>query len=256
MKTEIIESEKVTLTTPVFVEGLPGIGLIGKIAVDYLIAELNAKKFAELHSPHFPHQAVVEDDSTLRLVQDEFYYSKGKKDLIFLTGDTQVPPNNTPGHYEVVQTILHFLQAYKVRDIYTLGGYSTEGEEVEVARVLASGTDTDMMKSFADIDPLLTFRKDVGASIVGASGLLSVIGKMNRMRGVCLLGESSGIAVDPQAAASVLRCLCKILEIDVNLKKLEKKIEENKEIIREIERKRESMMDEIDQRGKDMEYIR
>ena len=32
------------LNKPVFIEGLPGIGNVGKIAVDFLIEELGAKK--------------------------------------------------------------------------------------------------------------------------------------------------------------------------------------------------------------------
>ncbi len=39
------------LRDPVFIEGLPGIGLVGKLAADHLIQELGAVKFAELYSP-------------------------------------------------------------------------------------------------------------------------------------------------------------------------------------------------------------
>ena len=153
METKIIEFEKIDLKNPVLIEGLPGIGLIGKIAAEYLISELKAKKFAYLYSPYFPHQVIIEKDSKIRLIRDEFYYHRGKKDLIILTGDTQVPPTNSYGHYEVVQKILDFLEAHGAKEIYTLGGYSTGGKEVKEPRVLSSGVDKKLIKKFSNIDP-------------------------------------------------------------------------------------------------------
>ncbi len=46
--------EKPKLKNAVFVEGLPGIGNVGKLAAEHLIDELEAKKFAEIVSKHFP----------------------------------------------------------------------------------------------------------------------------------------------------------------------------------------------------------
>ena len=47
MPTEIRVLEKPKLNAPVFIEGLPGIGYVGRNAAGYLIEELKAKKFAE-----------------------------------------------------------------------------------------------------------------------------------------------------------------------------------------------------------------
>ena len=42
-ETYIVEEKKdIKLKDPVFVEGLPGIGLVGKLAADHLIQELKA----------------------------------------------------------------------------------------------------------------------------------------------------------------------------------------------------------------------
>ncbi|RLG02052.1 proteasome assembly chaperone family protein [Thermococci archaeon] len=258
MKTEIVELEKINLKNPILIEGLPGIGLIGKIAVEYLISELKTKKFAELYSPHFPHQAIIEKDSSLRLVRDEFYYYKGEKDLIILTGDTQVHPADSYGHYEVVQKILDFSEKYDVKEIYTLGGYSSGGKEVKEPRVLASGTDQEIIKRVSSIDSKLIFREDIGAAIVGASGLLLAIGRLRNFRGLCLLGESSGFVIDPKAAKSVLHCLNKILGIDISLEGLEKKIKENEELIKKLQKFQEKTIkkETLEEKNRGMEYIR
>ncbi|MEM2539346.1 MAG: PAC2 family protein, partial [Candidatus Bathyarchaeia archaeon] len=58
-KTVIIEKEEVELKNPILIEGLPGLGMVGKIAVKYLIKQLKARKFAELYSPHFAYYVLV-----------------------------------------------------------------------------------------------------------------------------------------------------------------------------------------------------
>jgi len=44
------------LTNPILIEGLPGIGNVGKLAVEHLIDTIKAKKFAEIYSKDFPPQ--------------------------------------------------------------------------------------------------------------------------------------------------------------------------------------------------------
>src|SRR3972149_6895941 len=44
------------LTDPIFIEGLPGIGNVGKLAAEHLKDELKAVKFAEIYSKYFPPQ--------------------------------------------------------------------------------------------------------------------------------------------------------------------------------------------------------
>jgi len=52
-ETTIVEKEKVDPNSAVLIEGLPGLGMIGKIATEYLVKQLKAGRIAELYSPHF-----------------------------------------------------------------------------------------------------------------------------------------------------------------------------------------------------------
>ena len=47
--TQITVLEDVELNNPVFIEALPGIGHVGKLAADHMIDEFNATKFAEIY---------------------------------------------------------------------------------------------------------------------------------------------------------------------------------------------------------------
>ena len=48
--TEITVLEEVELNNPIFIEALPGLGHVGKLAADHMIDELGATKFAEVYS--------------------------------------------------------------------------------------------------------------------------------------------------------------------------------------------------------------
>ena len=78
-KTIILEIEKINPERAVLIEGLPGLGLVGKIASEYLIKQLKARKVAELYSPHFAHFVIVDDEGSLRLLRLEFYYWRGEE---------------------------------------------------------------------------------------------------------------------------------------------------------------------------------
>ena len=79
-ETYIKEIKKVDLKDPILIEGLPGLGLVGKITIRYLIKRLEAKKFAYLYSPHFPYYVLVNKKGSVRLLRGTFYYWKNKKE--------------------------------------------------------------------------------------------------------------------------------------------------------------------------------
>jgi len=121
-KTTIITLKEIELTDPIIIEGLPGVGHVGKLVADHLIEELNAEKIMEIYSPSFPPQVLVEKDSLVRLVRNEVYAYKSKNiDLLIIAGDHQ--STTTEGHYEICNIFLDMAEKYNVKRIYTLGGY-------------------------------------------------------------------------------------------------------------------------------------
>ena len=68
------------LEEPVLIEGLPGVGNVGKLAAEHLVEQLKATKFADIYSKYFPPQVLVDDEGLIRLVNNELYYSKGEGD--------------------------------------------------------------------------------------------------------------------------------------------------------------------------------
>ena len=244
--------ERPQLKEPIFIEGLPGVGNVGKLAADHLIEELGAKKFAEIHSRHFPPQVLVLPDGTVRLVNNELYYYKAEnaeqQDLVILIGDYQ--GLTAEGQYVLVDAILDLVGGLGTKRLYTLGGYGT-GKMQEKPRVLGAATDKDLVKEMKKRNVL--FRKnEPGGGIVGASGLILGMGKLRGMRGVCLMGETSGYLVDPKSAQSVLEVLSALLKVKVDFSDLESRAEQMDKLaqqLKELENAAEAPSEE------DLRYI-
>ncbi|MEM5879489.1 MAG: proteasome assembly chaperone family protein [Candidatus Aenigmatarchaeota archaeon] len=237
MVTKIIEFEKPKLKNPVFVEGLPGIGNVGRIAAGYLVEELKAKKFAELFSSHFMPFVLLQENSSVHVLKNEFYYWKAKeknqRDLIILIGDSQsIDPE---GHYEIVETILDFLEKFGVKEIFALAGLSI-GEEKEKPKVVGAVSDHELIKKYEKYEIDFQSVNKVG-TIVGASGLFIGLGKLRGIKGVCLLGETVGFPIipDPKSAESILNVLTKILNLKIDTSRLGKKVKEMEELIKKVE---------------------
>ncbi|MBU0497341.1 MAG: proteasome assembly chaperone family protein [Candidatus Thermoplasmatota archaeon] len=243
--------EKPKLNNPIFIEGLPGIGNVGKLAVEHLIEVTKAKKFAELYSKDFPPQVFINPDGTVKLVNNEFYYrkatNKNQPDLILLTGDYQ--GLSSQGQYELVQSILNVVIELGVKRMYTLGGYGL-GHDIKEPKVLFATTHKNLVKPMKEYGAI--FRKnEPGGGIIGASGLLLGLGKLQGLEGVCFMGETPGYLVDPNSAKAVLKILMKITKIKVDLSRLEDKAKEIEYIAQQLS-EMEGMGKE---RGDEIQYI-
>jgi uncharacterized protein (TIGR00162 family) len=222
------------LKKPILIEGLPGIGNVGKLAVEHLIDSIDASKFAEIYSKDFPPQVFINPDGTIELVKNEFYYWKAKKkdqrDLVLLTGDYQGLSSH--GQYELVEKILDIIEDLGVKEMYTLGGYGL-GQDIEKPKVLCATTDVHLVKKMKKYGAVFK-KNEPGGGIVGASGLILGLGKIRGLEGTCFMGETPGYLVDPKSAKAVLKILMKITNIDVNLSALEKKAKEIEQIAHQL----------------------
>ncbi len=248
--TEVIIEKEVRLEKPILIEGLPGLGLVGKLAADHMIKELKAEKFATMHSPHFPPQVVIQDDGTVRMMQNEFFYWQAEKktqnDLIFIVGDHQ--GSTPPSHYEITGKTLEIAEMYNTNVIYTLGGYAT-GHLPRKPKVFGAVTNKKHQKKLKTAG--VSFEK-TGGGIVGAAGLLLGMGKLNGLDGVCLMGETHGQIIDARSAKSVLEVLNTLLKVDVDLSTLEKRAKETEKMIekaRKAEQQQKTAMTALPSEG-------
>lgn len=224
IQTMIHAKLKVELINPILVEGLPGLGSVGAIAISYVIKKLKARKFAELYSPFFPHHIIVDKDGNVNLLRAEFYFLRGNggNDLILLTGDGQAQTIN--GQYEMVSKILDFIQKYGVRTIVTIGGYYSAREGGK-PRVICASTSPELQRKVLRAGAIPS---PAGNPIVGAAGLFLGLARIRGIDATCLLGETTGYVPDPRAAKGVLMVLREILGLKTDLKQLDEVIKKSK----------------------------
>jgi uncharacterized protein (TIGR00162 family) len=243
-ETFIKERMKVELKNPILIEGLPGLGLVGKIVTRYLIKKLDAKKFAYLYSPHFPYFVLVNKKGSVRLLRGTFYFLRNQtegNDLILFTGDSQA--QTIEGQYEISDCILDFARQHNVKMIVTIGGYRMEVKDKP--KVIAAATNEEVLNEALQARAVLS---SMGNPIVGTAGLILGLSRFKKIDALCLLGETRGYLPDPKAAKSVLEVLKTMLSLNVDLAGLDEEIEKADKMItrlQKIEEKRALQAEEI-----------
>lgn len=214
------------LSNAVLVEGLPGIGNVGKVVVDFIIDELNAVKLYELSSYSLPHSVFVNEKNLVELPKIKIFHAKlnKKKDLLLLAGDVQ--PSDEVSTYGFCDKVLDILKKKGVNEIITLGGIGLP-EIPKKPKVYCTGNSKAVIKKYKD-KCVHTNLYGVVGPIVGVSGLLLGLAKKRNIGAVSLLAETYGhpLYLGVKGAREILNILDKKLNLHVSLDKLEKDIEE------------------------------
>ena len=248
------------LRNTILIEGLPGIGNVGKVAVDFLIDELKAKKIYEITSYTFPHSVFVNEDNLVELPMVEVFYKQiRKRDLLLLGGDVQ--PIDEISSYEFSDKILDLAQKFDTREIITLGGIGLADipKKPKVYCTANSKKIIDRYKSELVSNKLY----GVVGPIVGVSGLLLGLSSKRGIEAISFLAETYGhpMYLGIKGAKEILRVLNKKLDLNIDVNKLDREI---KDIESEIMKKTEQLSEVTKQIalkkfqkrfGKDIDYI-
>lgn len=225
MKTEIKFYKEMKFDNATLFTGLPGIGLVGKICVDYMLKQFKAQKVAELTSTSFP-PSVHTAHGLIELIKDEIFYFPYKgRDYLFLAGPVQpsldVRIGSTAEHYGFAQSIVSELCSRGVTEIVTLAGINIgERRMLSEPGVVVASTKKELLsewKKFGAIED-----KPEGL-ISGAAGLVLGLAKDRGVHGVCLMGQTNARLVygDHGAAKEVLNLLVKRYKFKLDMKHID-----------------------------------
>jgi uncharacterized protein (TIGR00162 family) len=219
-------SEKPELNNPILIEGLPGIGFVANIAALHLIKELKAKRFIQIFSSSFQDFAVTTGDGGALSPINELYYVKqesGGRDLIIWYGNTQAL--TTVGQYELCGKVLDLAQEFGCRFVISIGGFKKE-EAQPIPAIYSTATDEETMQAALDLGT-----KVMVGHVFGIAGLSVGLAGIKNMKGFSLLVDTPGMNPDVNAARYALTTLCKYLNLNVDLSKLEESSSEIKKIL-------------------------
>jgi uncharacterized protein (TIGR00162 family) len=250
------------LNRPIFIEGLPGIGNVGKIAVDFLIDELKAKKLYEITSHTFPHSVFVNEDNLVELPIVEVFYKQfnGKKpDLLLLGGDVQ--PIDEISSYEFSEYILDIVGKLGGKEVITLGGIGL-ADIPKRPKVYCTANTKKIIEKYKS-DMVSNKLYGIVGPIVGVSGLLIGLSTRRDIEAISFLAETYGhpMYLGIKGAKEILSILNKKLGLSVDVNKLDREI---KDIESEMLKKTEQLSEVAKQTalkkfqkkfGKDLDYI-
>ncbi len=214
---------KKKLKNPILVEGLPGIGNVGKIAIDFIVDNTNARKMFEIYSDNFPHAVFVNEKNLVELPTVEIYYKKaGRKDMLFLAGDIQ--PIDEQSCYEFCNRTLDLLEKHNCKEIITMGGIGLQ-RIPENPVVYCTSNTKDIIKRYTATNLNNNIYGVVGP-IIGVSGLLVGLAKHKKIPAIALLAETFGhpTYLGIKGARAILLILNQKLGLGLDLKQLDKEI--------------------------------
>ncbi|MBD3312233.1 hypothetical protein GF352_02135 [archaeon] len=207
----------------VLVEGLPGIGNIARLSVDYLIDKLGAEKIIEIYSDVFPNSVTITDDSVIQMFNAELYHARvNNRDLLFLAGDVQ--PTSNDESYALCTKIIELVKGLGVKEVVTLGGIGLP-ENPAKTRVHAVVNDDSVRGSLKSLGLVFDGNETVKV-ILGVTGLLLGVAGLKGLKGFSLLAETLNQPghVGVKEAREVLKVLTKHLGFELDFNDLDDEI--------------------------------
>lgn len=220
MTSELKYLNRTKLKNPIAVAGLPGIALIGKLSVEYLIEKFKAEKFAELSSDKFPGWAIREN-GVIRELKMYFYKTRLNeinRDLIIITSDAQA--SSPKDQHDMSNEIIDMLEEEGVDTVVTMAAF-LESEEKK-SPVVGAATDKDTAEKIEDHGVGLLS----SGRIVGMNGLLISLSAERGMKGFCLLGTTKDKNKDPDASKRVVTMFSDIFDLKIDVSDFDDKIPE------------------------------
>ncbi len=217
------------LNNPILIEGLPGIGNVGKLTVDFLVDELKAVKLFSFFSHKFPHSVFVNSENLIEIPKLSMYYKRfnhggNKRDLLLLAGDIQ--PIDEEGCWSFCEEIVKIAKQFKCAEIITTGGIGLQ-HVPDKPKVYCTGNDKELFQSYLQKGMLIEKNIfGVVGPIVGVSGILLGLGKKRGIKGVALLAETFGhpMYLGAKGAQEILKVLENRYSYGLDLKSMGKEI--------------------------------
>ena len=211
-----VRDESVSLEEPYLVEGMPGVGLVGKIATDHLIESFDMTYYASIHCDGVPRIGVYrqEDDELkppVRLYADE------ERDLLALQSEVPVSGSESS---EFAECVSGWIEENDATPIY-LSGRPAEKDGAPELFGVATGGGQRLLDHAGIVPPRET------GFVSGPTGALLNRAAEVGMESVGLIVESDPRFPDPEAARALLENgIVPITDVEVDVSTLVEQAEE------------------------------
>jgi len=189
--------------------GFPGSGLVGSIALQYMVDQLNFEQIGSINSKYFPPLAMMNKGVINVPVR---VYEKGN--ISAIVADIPIHPMIC---YEVANGIMDWLEPFAVREVVAIAGIITNEPEKRVFGVASSEEALQRIQDSTIILPI--------GSISGIASSILMECKIRNIPAFGLLGETIN-APDPRASAATIEVLNRMYGINLDIQPLIEQAEE------------------------------
>ncbi len=183
--------------------GFPGSGLVGSIALQYLVEQMDFEQIGSITSKYFPPVALMAKgviNVPVRLYEMD--------NLVAIVSDVPIHPMIC---YEVANGIMDWLTQFDLREVVTIAGIITNEPEKRVFGVATTSSALRRIEGRTIILPM--------GSISGIAASVLTECKMRDIPGMGLLGETVNTP-DPRASAATIEVLNKVYGLNLDTKPL------------------------------------
>lgn len=229
-----VHDDTISLSEPFLIEGLPGLGLVGKIATDHLIEQFSMTHYATVHCDGLPRIGVYhrEDDELKAPVR---LYADPERNLLALQSEVPISGEGAP---EFAACLSGWLADHEVTALY-LSGRPAEKDGAPEVYGVATGAGSDHLDRAGIVPPRET------GFISGPTGALLNQATRSSLDSVGLVVESDPQFPDPEAARALIQgAIGPITGIDADTDRLVDQAEQ-------IRDQREQLAQRMQQAGED-----
>ena len=251
---EKIPLDQVNLNNPIAIHAMPGMGMVGKNALDHIIRNLdpNPEKILEIYSTALPSNIIIAEDGTFNTPKIEYFMYHNddlENDLIFVTGDAQ--PKSIIGTNNLSAIISDNLKKFNIKFIISLAATPVNAPK-ESPKIYVTVTNQDDKEKFKKWN----IKHFVRGAVTGMNGLVVAFLKMeHQIDGCILLSETYPHFIeDLYSSISLVNFLNEYIHINIDVKELEKKAIEARNFYDSLIKKQKKKTKEPS--SEDLGYIR
>ncbi|MEN3047723.1 MAG: PAC2 family protein [Candidatus Caldarchaeales archaeon] len=191
-----------------FIEGLPGIGMVSKVAIAHILGVVRAKRVCRLYSPEFPTSAFVSDGRIVLNFADIYAVEEPSPTLV-MYGTAQ--PSSSYGQYEFCSTVIELVKGMGAARVFTVGGLGGRESISPRREVYCSSTDKAVLQKYVRLIDGQVY----SGQIVGAAGILMNLAGMAGMENMGMLIEVSESTPDYYACRRAVQVLDRLANLGI-----------------------------------------
>ncbi len=243
---EIVLEQKANLKGYTMIEGFPGAGLVGPMAISYLIEKMELRYIGHIESDDFPPLVAVHRDVPMPPVR---VYASDKAKLVTVLAEFAIPLDIT---YELTNKLYEFIKKNGIARIVSIGGMPAPQQTVALETVFGIASNDTMRKEVQKAG-----LKQIGEGVAtGVSALMLMKSASDGTPDISILVPVDPNILDPIYAELAIKSLNKLLSLKVDVNELDKEAKEVEAKVRDLIKRGRDVQEmhkkSIDQAGPSM----